>query len=78
MSILLLVVVVGAFLIAGSVRAQMRASGSPAAARMILGPALLMLGVVLFPFVLLSRLLLVVGAVVTGLAALALAMARRR
>jgi hypothetical protein len=78
MTLLLIVVIVGVALLLSGVRDHARTGGSKAAYRLLLGPVLIALGVVLFPFVLASRILMVTGVVLTGLAALGIAIASRR
>ncbi|HEY8314058.1 MAG TPA: hypothetical protein VIG51_07760 [Candidatus Baltobacteraceae bacterium] len=78
MSIVLLVAAIGVFLLVSGVRSHARATGSKAAYRLILGPVLIALGAILFPFVLASRLLVVTGLALTGVAALGIALSKRR
>lgn len=78
MTLILLVVVAGVFFLLSGVRTHARTTGSKAAYRLILGPTLIALGVMLFPFVLASRLLMFAGVALTGVAALGIALSKRK
>ncbi|MGZ3496599.1 MAG: hypothetical protein ACXWNK_03050 [Vulcanimicrobiaceae bacterium] len=78
MTLLLLMVAAGVVLLVSSLRGHARTTGSKAAHRLLLGPVLIGVGVILFPFVLASRILIVTGVVLTGLAALGIAIASKR
>ena len=78
MTLLLVMIGVGAVLLISSVRGHARTTGSKAAHRLLLGPVLIGAGVILFPFVLASRILIVAGLALTGLAALGIAIGAKR
>lgn len=77
MTFVLLAVVAGIALLFSSLRTRARAAGS-GAYRLVLGPALIVLGLITLPFVLLSRMLFALGAIVLIVGALSAALSRQR
>lgn len=77
MTFVALIVVVGVVLLFSGIRTRAAQSGS-GAYRLLLGPALLVLGVLTLPFVLLSRVFFALGIIVLLLGSLGAAIARRR
>ncbi|MGH8164005.1 MAG: hypothetical protein ACREP1_06695 [Rhodanobacteraceae bacterium] len=78
MTLVLLIAAAGVFLLVSGVRSHSQSTGSKAAYRLVLGPVLIALGVILFPFAFASRLLMLLGALVTGIAALGIAISKHR
>jgi len=77
MTVVALLVVAGVVLLLSGVRSRAAQSGS-GAYRLLLGPALLLLGVLTLPFVLVSRVFFGLGLIVLLMGSLGAAIARRR
>lgn len=77
MTFVALIVLAGVVLLLGGLRTRAAQSGS-GAYRLLLGPALLVLGVLTLPFVFVSRVFFALGVIVLLLGSLGAAIARRR
>jgi len=77
MTLVALIVLAGVVLLLSGVRSRATQSGS-GAYRLLLGPALLLLGVLTLPFVLLLRVFFALGVIVLLVGSLGAAIARRR